>query len=99
MRERKMKLMSFVNKTCKKYYTDRDYEQIDLFRLIKKKWDIDRVIYPGSYVHISPSFVFSDVVYMDSDTNAKKFFKSDDVKNYICERKEYSDNLKFSFYG
>ena len=45
----------------KKYYIDRDYEQLDLFRLINRTYEITRAIYPGSYVHISPSFIFPDV--------------------------------------
>ena len=89
----------FIAQTYKKYYSDRDYEQIDLFRLIENKWKIKRAIYPGSYVHISPSFVISDVVYIDSDKNAKKFFLIDDVKEFICERKEYRNDPKISFYG
>lgn len=54
-----------------KYYIDRDYEQIDLFRLLKKTYDIERVIYPGSYIHVSPSLIFSDVVYIDSNRKAR----------------------------
>ena len=94
-----MKSSTFITQTYKKYYADRDYEQIDLFRLIKNKWEIKRAIYPGSYVHISPSFVIPDVVYIDSDKNAIKFFKDDEVKNFVCERKEYRDDPKISFYG
>lgn len=94
-----MKSSNFITQTYKKYYSDRDYEQIDLFRQIKDKWGIKRAVYPGSYVHISPSFVFSDVVYIDSDKNAKKFFKIGEVKEFINERKEYPDVPKFSFYG
>ena len=94
-----MKPQTFVTQTYKKYYSDRDYEQIDLFRLIKNEWKIERVIYPGSYVHVSPSFIFSDVVYIDSDKKAKKFFEINEVKDFICERKEYPGDPKFSFYG
>lgn len=94
-----MKPLTFITQTYKKYYSDRDYEQIDLFRLIKNDWKIERVIYPGSYVHVSPSFIFSDVVYIDSDTKAKKFFEINEVKDFIFERKEYPGDPKFSFYG
>ena len=94
-----MKPLKFITQTYKKYYSERDYEQIDLFRLIKNEWKIERVVYPGSYVHVSPSFVFPDVVYIDSDKNAKKFFEFDEVNDFICERKEYLGDPKFSFYG
>ena len=83
----------------KKYYKDRDYEQIDLFRLLKNEFKIKNAIYPGSYVHISPSFIFPDVVYIDSDINAIRFFKSDKLIELVCVRKEYNENPKISFHG
>lgn len=33
-----------------------------------------RVLYPGSYVDIAASFVFDDVVYIDTDDRAARFF-------------------------
>lgn len=81
------------------YYINRDYEQIDLFRLLKNAFNIKRVIYPGSYVQISPAFIFSDVVFIDADKKAKKFFKSESVVNYIYKRKEYNEDPIIEFYG
>ncbi len=83
----------------KKYYIDRDYEQVDLFRLIKKTYKITSAIYPGSYVHISPSFIFADVVYIDSDKKAKQFFNNDQLIEFIRDRKEYIEDPKISFHG
>lgn len=83
----------------KHYYIDRDYEQVDLFRLLKNEYGIKRVIYPGSYIHISPSFVFSDVVYIDSDKNAKKYFQSNDLIQLIHTKKEYPEDPKIAFFG
>lgn len=96
-----MKLSNDVDavQTYKKYYIDRDYEQLDLFRLIKSTYGITRVIYPGSYVHISPSFIFPDVVYIDSDKNAINFFRSDKLIEYVCTRKEYTEDPEISFHG
>ena len=88
-----------VAQSYKKYYIDRDYEQIDLFQLIKRTFEIKRAIYPGSYIHISPSFIFPDVVYIDSDKNAIKFFNSNKLIELISERKEYNDAPNISFHG
>ena len=33
-----------------------------------------RVLYPGSYIDVAASFVFEDVVYVDMDRKAKRFF-------------------------
>ena len=82
-----------------KYYTDRDYEQVDLFRLLRNKFAISKAIYPGSYIHVSPSFVFENVVYIDSDKNAIQFFQSNELINLARKRKEYDESPKIEFYG
>ena len=83
----------------KKYYIDRDYEQIDLFRLLRNEFNISRVIYPGSYIQISPSFIYPFVVYLDSDKNAAKFFKGELFKGIVRERKEYPAEAQIVFHG
>jgi len=83
----------------KQYYIDRDYEQVDLFRLLKQTYGHMKVIYPGCFIHISPSFIFSDVVYIDSDKNAKKFFSSNELIRLVHKRKEYSKDPKITFLG
>lgn len=47
-----------------KNHASKGYEHIDLFRRLKEEYNIKKVLYPGSYAHISPSFIFSDVVYI-----------------------------------
>ena len=94
-----MKLSPRIDQLYETYYVERGYEQLDLFRLIQNTYAITRVIYPGSYVHISPSFIFPDVVYIDSDNKAKRFFKSATLNAYIRQRKEYPDEPTIRFYG
>lgn len=83
----------------RKYLLDRNFERLDLFQRIDEKYDIQRVLYPGSYVHITPSFFFPDVVYVDSDKGAKKFF--DDQKllqDFVYRRKNYPQDAKVKFH-
>ncbi|MCA9459067.1 MAG: hypothetical protein KC550_00800 [Nanoarchaeota archaeon] len=82
----------------KKNYVDKKCTSIGLFREIKKKYLCNKVLYGGCYVHISPSLIFSDVTYIDSFKNTYKFFKSEEVENYIRTNKEYKDESKFKFY-
>ena len=82
-----------------KYYSDRDYEQVDLWRLLKSQFGISKVIYPGSYIQISPSFVFPHVAYVDSDKHAIKYFNSNSLIALVKERKEYSEEPKVTFHG
>jgi hypothetical protein len=86
-------------KVYKKYYLDRDYEQVDLWRLLRDKFGIVKVIYPGSFVQISPSFIFPHVVYIDSDKKAIKFFQSKSLIGLVNARKEYPDDPKIVFHG
>ena len=76
----------------------KDYTSIWLFRAVKKKFNCDKVLYPWCYVHITPSLVFSDVIYVDSFRNTYKFYESLDVKEYIEKNKEYSEVSIYKFY-
>ena len=94
------KLMKDVVQTYQHYYVDRDYEQLDLFRLLKSEFAIHKVVYPGSYVHVSPSFVFPDVTYIDSDKKARAFFNNDgQLRALVQIRKNYQAEPKLTFIG
>lgn len=82
----------------RKHYIDKDYTSIGLFREIKSKYNPRRILYPGCYVHITPSLVFSDVTYVDSFRNTNKFFDSIEVMEFIKRNKEYGEDAKFTFY-
>ena len=45
-----------------------------LFRAVGGVVDAERVLYPGSYVDVAPSFVFGAVTYVDVDRRAARFF-------------------------
>ena len=81
-----------------KYYIDRDYEQVDLFRLLKTEYGISNAIYPGSYIQISPSLIYPYVVYIDSDKHAIRFFQGETLGELV-ERKEYSEAPRIVFHG
>jgi hypothetical protein len=90
------------NQACQayqKYYIDRDYEQLDLFRLLRDQYDISSAVYPGSYIQISPSLIYPTVVYIDSDKNAIRFFKSEALGELVEERKEYPEDPEIHFHG
>lgn len=82
----------------KKYNVDKDYTSIGLFRELNKKFDINKVFYPGSYVHITPSLIFSNVTYADSFRNTFKFYEDADTMKFIEKNKEYSEDPIVRFY-
>lgn len=45
-----------------------------LFSAVAGATSAQRVLYPGSYVDVAPSFVFPTVTYVDSDARARAFF-------------------------
>ena len=45
-----------------------------LFTTVAAALDAERVLYPGSYVDVAPSFVWSSVTYVDIDRRATQFF-------------------------
>ncbi|QMU55168.1 MAG: hypothetical protein GKS07_09925 [Nitrosopumilus sp.] len=81
-----------------KHHSKKEYTSIWLFREIKKRFNPDRVLYPGCYVHITPSFVFSDTVYVDSFRDTQKFYESLEVRKFIEKNKEYQEKTNLKFY-
>ena len=50
-----------------------------LFAALADAWPIERALYPGSYVDLSPSTAFRSVVYVDTDARAGRFFADRDL--------------------
>ena len=50
-----------------------------LFRAVADAWPIERALYPGSYVDLSPSTAVRSVTYVDTDSRAAGFFADPDL--------------------
>ncbi len=81
-----------------KYFIDRQFERQDLFQIIADRFTVRRVLYPGSFVHITPSFVFPDVVYVDNDRQAKQFFDAPDIYEFIAQKKHYAQIAQVQYH-
>ncbi|MEM7347839.1 MAG: class I SAM-dependent methyltransferase [Chloroflexota bacterium] len=93
-------MTNFVSDLYHKYFVDRQFERLDLFQQIAKKFGCQRALYPGSFVHVTPSFVFPEVVYVDSDKQAKKFFtQAETVEAFVTQQKLYPDEPQLRFYA
>ena len=60
--------------TYRKYHIDKADERRGLFEGLVERFGVGRALYPGSFVHVTPSFVIPEVVYVDSDKRAAAFF-------------------------
>lgn len=59
-----------------------------------------RVLYPGSFIHVTASLVFPSVVYVDNDRNAKRFFsRMNDVVSFVARHKKYHETPEVIFHG
>jgi len=82
----------------KEFFIDRDFERIGLFQLLAEQFKIERALYPGSFVHITPSFIFPETTYVDTDKRTKKFFEYSGLMDFIIQKKTYTQQPKISFY-
>lgn len=79
------------------YYIDKDNENLGQFTILADKFNVETVLYPGSFVHITPSLVFPSVTYIDTDKRAKTFFNNREVYDYIDRHKIYTERSSIVF--
>lgn len=93
-----MKRNSVTDDLYQKYYRDLQFERAGLFKAIQEKFNCQTVLYPGSFVHITPSFFFPHVVYVDRAPAAQEFFANTaSVAAYINSHKTYKRSAYFRF--
>ena len=85
-------------KLYNKYYATRDFERLELLQKIAEKYHVEDVLYPGGFVHITPSFVFPHVVYVDSDKQTAKFFKNPAIYEFVAKKKQYSKPTSIEYH-
>lgn len=57
-----------------------------------------KVLYAGSWIHITPSLAFSHVVYVDLFSKMDQFFTDKDVLNYIKQNSFYKTRTSLDYY-
>ena len=59
-------------------------------RMLKEKFKVEKVLYPGSWIHLTPSLVFPFVVYVDNFSKMESMFKDSELIQYILTHSEMS---------
>jgi hypothetical protein len=72
----------------KQYFHNGDRR--DIFKLLVEQYGVQSAIYPGSYIHIAPSFYIPTTVYIDSYKKAKDFFTSKNIIDFISKNRVYN---------
>lgn len=88
-----------VAKLYNHYYIDRKFERLNLFRQLHDRYGGERALYPGSFVHITPSFVYPTVVYVDNHRDAIPFFANPAHYAFVAKRKHYAAETTIRFHG
>lgn len=68
-----------------------NFERTGLFERLRESHQIRSALYMGSFVHITPAFVFPVTAFVDSDRRMKRFFESQEVRDLIDERRRYAE--------
>ena len=82
----------------RKYYVDTGYERLGLFTLMADRFSSRSALYPGSFTHVTPAFVYPSVCFVDTDRRAARFFADPAVRDYVNERKVYAEEPSIRFH-
>ena len=71
----------------KQYFHNGDRRGI--FKLIVDHYGVNSALYPGSYIHIAPSFYIPTTVYVDSYKKTEEFFNDKAIFELISKQRVY----------
>lgn len=92
----KASVRGFMN-LYEKYHTSRADERFQLFELLRVELGVESGLYPGCFVHVTPSFVFPGMVYVDSDARARSFFDDGSAEAIVKKRKLFNEPARIEF--
>ena len=81
------------------YYKGFDDYYLPFLLWLKSHYDIEKVIYPGSYIHITHSLIFPEEVYIDNNNTSKLTFEDNNTVRFIKKYKMYKKPPKMRFYS
>ncbi|MGC9469833.1 MAG: hypothetical protein ACP5HS_14655 [Anaerolineae bacterium] len=81
-----------------KYHTSRGDERRGLFEIARDEFGVASGLYPGCFVHVTPSFFIPQMAYVDSDARASCFFRTGKAAAVISREKVYEVEPEIAFY-
>ena len=82
----------------RKHHIDKNDERLGQFLRLVKEFEIRNALYAGSFVHVTPSFVIPNVVYVDIDKQARHFFNDPSVHEFVSKKKIYDEDSVIFFH-
>ena len=80
-------------------YASKYGERSGLFELILNKFNVNSAIYPGSALHLTPSFYYPETVYINTYSKAKPFFNKEGLLEFVIKHKNYEETPIIRFYS
>jgi len=80
------------------YHIGKQDERLELFERLVERYDVRSALYPGSFVHVTPSFVIPTVVYVDSDKRARRFFADPETVAFVARHRAYGEEPAIRFH-
>ena len=90
--------MGTASSMYQKYHVEKQDERLGLFERLVVRYSVRSALYPGSFMHVTPSFVIPTVVYADSDRRARRFYSDPEVLQLVAERRTYSEEPTIRFH-
>lgn len=91
-------MKDLVKTKYSQFYKSIGFERSGLFKLIKETFNPKTVLYPGCSIHVTPSFYFHHVVYIDKSKQSTDFFKDKiGVSELINQNKTYKESSYWKF--
>lgn len=72
------------------YYGGLNDHYLEVLKLLRSNYQIKKAMYPGSWIHLTPSLVFPYVAYVDSFSKLKYMLNDQELLDYINRNSELS---------
>ncbi|MBW1598013.1 hypothetical protein [Streptomyces sp. JJ38] len=72
-------------------------DRTTLYQSVAAHTGARRVLYPGSYLDLAPSYHWPDVTYLDADARARKAFRGPDATTLATRHKQYPAHPRIAF--
>ncbi len=90
--------MNKIPNLYNEYFIKKNDERSELFKILSDAFNIKNGLYPGSFVHITPSFFISQMAYVDTDKRCNNFFSDKLTLGYIIRKKTYNEFPEIRFH-
>ena len=87
----------FLSDYLSRYGGTNDWH-LQAFRVVNDRFSPRKVLYPGSWIHLTPSLVFSYDVYVDLSSKMHRALSDSDLLQYIQDHAEYQDKPRIEFH-